>query len=228
MFRAAGAISTDELLSYRRFDSLFEGHPTPRIPWVDVATGSLGQGLPYGVGMALAGKRLTRLPFRVWVLCGDSEIAEGSQWEALEHAAFYESRQPDRDLGCQPAGPARRDDARPRPRLLREPGPGVRLSRDRDRRPRPRGDRRSVRRGPRRVGKAGGDHRQDDQGQGREGGRGQERLSRQAARASRRGRRRARRRPQPPGRGSETGHEHAATHLRVTRPARASAIRARC
>ncbi len=90
MFRAAGAISEEELLSYRQFDSIFEGHPTPRIPWVDVATGSLGQGLPYAVGMALAGKRLDRLPFRVWTLCGDSEIAEGSQWEALEHAAFYE------------------------------------------------------------------------------------------------------------------------------------------
>jgi transketolase len=90
MFRAAGAISEDELLSYRQFDSIFEGHPTPRIQWVDVATGSLGQGLPYAVGMALAGKRLDRLPFRVWTLCGDSEIAEGSQWEALEHAAHYE------------------------------------------------------------------------------------------------------------------------------------------
>src|SRR5436190_22011249 len=90
MFRAAGAISEEELLSYRQFDSIFEGHPTPRIPWVDVATGSLGQGLPYAVGMALAGKRLDRLPFRVWTLCGDSEIAEGSQWEAFEHAAFYE------------------------------------------------------------------------------------------------------------------------------------------
>jgi transketolase len=90
MFRAAGAISEDELLTYRQFDSIFEGHPTPRIPWVDVATGSLGQGLPYAVGMALAGKRLDRLPIRVWTLCGDSEIAEGSQWEALEHAAHYE------------------------------------------------------------------------------------------------------------------------------------------
>jgi transketolase len=90
MFRAAGAISTEELLTYRQFDSIFEGHPTPRIKWVDVATGSLGQGLPYSVGMALAGKRLDHLPFRVWTLCGDSEIAEGSQWEALEHAAFYE------------------------------------------------------------------------------------------------------------------------------------------
>jgi transketolase len=90
MFRAAGAISEEELLTYRQFDSVFEGHPTPRIQWVDVATGSLGQGLPYAVGMALAGKRLDRLPFRVWTLCGDSEIAEGSQWEALEHASFYE------------------------------------------------------------------------------------------------------------------------------------------
>src|SRR5579859_901949 len=89
MFRAAGAISEEELLTYRQFDSIFEGHPTPRIKWVDVATGSLGQGLPYAVGMALAGKKLDRLPFRVWTLCGDSEIAEGSQWEALEHAAFY-------------------------------------------------------------------------------------------------------------------------------------------
>src|SRR5207244_10210378 len=65
-------------------------HPTPRIPWVDVATGSLGQGLPYGVGMALAGKKLDKTPMRTWVLLGDSEIAEGSQWEAFEHAAFYE------------------------------------------------------------------------------------------------------------------------------------------
>jgi transketolase len=90
MFRAAGAIGDDELLSYRQFDSIFEGHPTPRIPWVDLATGSLGQGLPDSVGIALAGKKLDRLPFRVWTLCGDSELAEGSQWEAFEHAAYYE------------------------------------------------------------------------------------------------------------------------------------------
>jgi transketolase len=90
MFRAAGAISDDELLTYRQFGSIFEGHPTPRIPWVDVATGSLGQGLPIGVGMAIAGKNLDRLPYRVWVLCGDSESAEGSIWEAFEHASHYE------------------------------------------------------------------------------------------------------------------------------------------
>src|ERR1051325_2664203 len=89
MFRAAGAISDEELLTYRRYGSMLEGPPTPLIPWVDVATGSLGQGLPFGVGMALAGKKLDRLPYRVWVLCGDSEMAEGSMWEAFEHAAFY-------------------------------------------------------------------------------------------------------------------------------------------
>jgi transketolase len=90
LFKAAGAISDEELLSFRKLGSRFEGHPTPVIPWVDVATGSLGQGLPNGVGMALAGKRLDRLPFRVWVLCGDSEMSEGSVWEAFEHGAFSE------------------------------------------------------------------------------------------------------------------------------------------
>jgi transketolase len=89
MYRAAGVISEEEMLTYRQFSSIFEGHPTPRIPWVDVATGSLGQGLPYGVGIAIAQKNLDRLPSRTWVLLGDSEIAEGSQWEAFEHAAFY-------------------------------------------------------------------------------------------------------------------------------------------
>jgi transketolase len=86
VYKAAGAITDDELLTFRKFGSRLEGHPTPVLPWVDVATGSLGQGLPYGVGIALAGKRLDKLPYRTWVLCGDSEIAEGSTWEAFEHA----------------------------------------------------------------------------------------------------------------------------------------------
>jgi transketolase len=90
MYRAAGAIDEAELLTFRTFGSRLEGHPTPDIPWVDVATGSLGQGLPDGVGVALAGKTLDRLPYRIWVLCGDSEMAEGSMWEAFEHAAFFE------------------------------------------------------------------------------------------------------------------------------------------
>ena len=88
IYKAAGAITDEELLTFRKFGSRLEGHPTPVIPWVDVATGSLGQGLPLGVGVALAGKKLDRLPYRVWVLHGDSEIAEGSVWEAFEHAAY--------------------------------------------------------------------------------------------------------------------------------------------
>jgi transketolase len=87
MYRAAGAISDEELLTYRKRGSRLEGHPTPALPWVEVATGSLGQGLPIGVGVALAGKKLDRLPYRVWVLTGDSELAEGSMWEGFEHAA---------------------------------------------------------------------------------------------------------------------------------------------
>jgi transketolase len=90
ILRAAGAITDEELLTYRKFGSMLEGHPTPLIPWVDVATGSLGQGLPIGVGMGLAAKYLDRLPSHVWVLCGDSEMAEGSMWEAFEHASHYE------------------------------------------------------------------------------------------------------------------------------------------
>ena len=89
VYKAAGAISDEELLTFREFHSRLQGHPTPQIPWVDVATGSLGQGLPIGVGVALAGKYLDKLPYRVWVLCGDSEMAEGSMWEAFQHAAFY-------------------------------------------------------------------------------------------------------------------------------------------
>jgi transketolase len=91
VFRAVGVVSEDELLGgYRRFGQRLEGHPTPVLPWVDVATGSLGQGLPDGVGVALAGRYLDRLPYRVWALCGDSEMAEGSIWEALDKASYYQ------------------------------------------------------------------------------------------------------------------------------------------
>jgi transketolase len=89
LYKAAGAISDEELLTLRLFGSRLEGHPSPALPWVDVATGSLGFGLPVGVGIALAAKRLDPRSYRVWVLCGDSEMAEGSVWEALEHAAFW-------------------------------------------------------------------------------------------------------------------------------------------
>ena len=90
LFKAAGAISDEEMLTFRKFGSRLQGHPTPAIPWVDVATGSLGQGLPIAVGIALAGKRLDKLPYHVWTLCGDSELAEGSIWEGLDKAGHYD------------------------------------------------------------------------------------------------------------------------------------------
>ncbi len=86
LYRAAGAITDDELLTYRRAGSRLGGHPTPELPWVDVATGSLGLGLPVGVGIALAGRALERMPYRVFVLAGDSELTEGSMWEAFARA----------------------------------------------------------------------------------------------------------------------------------------------
>src|SRR5579883_2853385 len=90
LYKAAGAISDDELMTLRTLGSRLEGHPTPALPWVEVATGSLGQGLPIGVGIALSGKYLEKLPYRVWVLLGDSEMAEGSVWEAFDHASYYQ------------------------------------------------------------------------------------------------------------------------------------------
>ncbi|MDO5752072.1 transketolase [Arthrobacter sp.] len=90
MFRAVGVVDEKELINtYRQLGARLAGHPTPAIPWVDVATGSLGQGLPDAVGVALAGKYLDKVPFHVWVLCGDSETAEGSIWEALDKASYY-------------------------------------------------------------------------------------------------------------------------------------------
>src|ERR1700730_10869716 len=73
MFRAAGAIDDAELMTFRKIGSRVEGHPTPILPWVAVAPAPLGQGLPIGVGVALAGKRLLKAPYHVWVLVGDSE-----------------------------------------------------------------------------------------------------------------------------------------------------------
>jgi transketolase len=90
LYRAVGVVSEDELLTtYRRLGARLQGHPTPQLPWIDLATGSLGLGIAAGVGVALAGKYLDELDYRVWVLCGDSETAEGSVWEALDKAAHY-------------------------------------------------------------------------------------------------------------------------------------------
>jgi transketolase len=90
MYRAVGVIGEKELINtYRQFGARLQGHPTPVLPWVDVATGSLGQGLPDAVGVSLAGRYLDELSYHTWVLCGDSELAEGSIWEALDKAAYY-------------------------------------------------------------------------------------------------------------------------------------------
>jgi transketolase len=104
LYKAAGAVSDEELLTLRKFGSRLEGHPTPILPWVDVATGSLGQGLPIGVGVGLSGKYLDKLAYTVWVLLGDSEMAEGSIWEAFDHASFYKLNNMVAILDCNRLG----------------------------------------------------------------------------------------------------------------------------
>jgi transketolase len=90
LWTVAGRLSEEDMLTYRKFGSPLEGHPTPAYRYVDAATGSLGQGLSIGVGMAINAKYLDKLPYRTYVLLGDSEMAEGSQWEAIQIASHYE------------------------------------------------------------------------------------------------------------------------------------------
>jgi transketolase len=89
LWLAAGKVTEDEIMTYRKFGSPLEGHPTPAFPYAEAATGSLGQGLAIGVGMALSAKYVDKLPFRSYILLGDSEMAEGSQWESIQLAAYY-------------------------------------------------------------------------------------------------------------------------------------------
>jgi transketolase len=90
LWAAAGRLSEEELIkNYRKFGSALEGHPTVAFPYCEAATGSLGQGLAIGVGLALNGKYLDKIPYVTYVLLGDSEMAEGSQWEALQLAVHY-------------------------------------------------------------------------------------------------------------------------------------------
>ncbi len=89
LWALAGGIPMDELLTLRKFGSRLEGHPTMAFPFTEVPTGSLGQGLSVGVGMALNARHLDKLPYKTWVLLGDSEMAEGSNWEAMEIASEY-------------------------------------------------------------------------------------------------------------------------------------------
>lgn len=89
MWAAAGQVSFDELMTLRQFGSRLEGHPVVAFPYTEASTGSLGQGLAIGLGMALNGKYLDKLPYRTYVLLGDSEMTEGSQWETIQLAAHY-------------------------------------------------------------------------------------------------------------------------------------------
>jgi len=88
LWAIAGVLDEKELATFRKFDSFLEGHPTPRFKYCEAATGSLGQGLSVGVGMALNAK-FDQLPYRTYVLLGDSEMSEGSNWEAIQIAAHY-------------------------------------------------------------------------------------------------------------------------------------------
>ncbi|MCX6086110.1 MAG: transketolase [Caldiserica bacterium] len=90
LYAAAGALSQEELLTYRMMGSPLEGHPTPRFPYAEAATGSLGQGLGIGVGIAMNGRYVDKLPYNTYVLMGDSEASEGSVWEAAELASHYQ------------------------------------------------------------------------------------------------------------------------------------------
>jgi transketolase len=89
LWTVAGKITEQELMTMRKFGSPLEGHPTVAFPYTEAATGSLGQGLSIGLGMALNAKYVDKLPYRTFVLLGDSEMSEGSQWEAIQIAAYY-------------------------------------------------------------------------------------------------------------------------------------------
>ncbi len=89
LWAAAGKVTEQELMTLRKFGSPLEGHPTTAFRYTEASTGSLGQGLAIGLGMALNAKFIDKLPYRTYVLLGDSEMSEGSQWEAMEIAAYY-------------------------------------------------------------------------------------------------------------------------------------------
>jgi transketolase len=91
LWAVTGKLTEKEILTLRKFGSPLEGHPTVAFPFVEASTGSLGQGLSIGLGMALNAKYIDKLPYKTYVLLGDSEMTEGSQWEAVQIAAYYKT-----------------------------------------------------------------------------------------------------------------------------------------
>lgn len=89
LWAAAGVLTEEDMMTYRQFGSPLEGHPTVAFRHTVASTGSLGQGLSIGVGLALNARYIDKLPYRTYVLLGDSEMSEGSQWEAVQVAAHY-------------------------------------------------------------------------------------------------------------------------------------------
>ena len=144
VFKAVGVVSEDELMTgYRRFGQRLQGHPTPVLPWVDVATGSLGQGCPMGSAL--------RWRENIWIEClteygcsAETGARQGSMWEAFDKASYYKSVQPDRHRRCEPSRATRRDRARLESRCLCSPGEGLRRTCANDRWPRPCGDGRGA------------------------------------------------------------------------------------
>ena len=122
IYKAAGAISDDEMLTFRKLGSRIEGHPTPVLPWVDVATGSLGQGLPISVGVAYAGKLPRSPPVSGLVPVRRLGDGRGLDVGGVRGGGLPRPGQPDRHHRRQSAGPDRRDDARLGPGRLRQPG----------------------------------------------------------------------------------------------------------
>jgi len=88
LFAMSGAFPVDELKSLRKFGSILQGHPVPKFKYSEAATGSLGQGLSVGAGLALLAKR-ENLPYKTYVLTGDGELAEGQIWEAANFASYH-------------------------------------------------------------------------------------------------------------------------------------------
>ena len=184
---AVGLVPPAELLKLRELGNDLEGHPTPRLPFVDVATGSLGQGLAAGLGIALNATRI-KSDYRTYVLMGDGETAEGSVWEAAESATHFGIDNLVAITDVNRLGQSRPTIWQHDLGALARRWSGFGWHTRADRRPRPGRDPRRAGRGPRHQGPSDDDPGQDVQGPGRVVCRGQGRLARQGVQGRRGGR----------------------------------------